>query len=533
MTTPSPSDIDALRAPAEDGETLIWPDPAALIRMAADNRRQRNAADFSLLGRPPREWTSTLPTDPDRPLVFMAGHQPAFYHPGVWAKNIVASALAKNACGKAEFLLVDSDVPHRIAIDWPDDAGATCRVERATATGVMHWRSYEHIADRTAIDYRKMFEAIAAAWRVRRDTLLGAFESGFLGSLQSEADHPPGYVERWQAGMAATDDALGLATPSYRRISDVFSHRASAETTAALPFVAHLILEAPRFAAAYNDALAAYRSRRGIRGRQHPIPDLAVASDRVELPFWMTHHTGERQRLAVSHEGPDVVHLWAATDSAFTHRRSDLASEPHRTLAENLDGWHIRPRALAQTLFARLFTCDLFIHGIGGAKYDQITDDIIQRFFNIRPPAYACVSATLRLPLPIFDVRASQIAAAERRARDVRYNPQRHLPASALDDRLGAVVERRARSIDMNRRLRETPGRHRLARRAAYEEIHRANAELLRLAPGLLAEARDQVLDHRARLAHDQIARSRDWFFALYPREKIARLRDCLRARTE
>ena len=37
-------------------------------------------------------------------------------------------------------------------------------------------------------------------------------------------------------------------------------------------------------------------------------------------------------------------------------------------------GVKIRSRALITTLWARLVLGDLFLHGIGGAKYDQVTD---------------------------------------------------------------------------------------------------------------------------------------------------------------
>ena len=50
-------------------------------------------------------------------------------------------------------------------------------------------------------------------------------------------------------------------------------------------------------------------------------------------------------------------------------------------------------------MFARLFLCDLFIHGIGGAKYDQMTDAIIERFFGFAPPDYLTVTATAKLPI--------------------------------------------------------------------------------------------------------------------------------------
>src|SRR5205085_227153 len=87
--------------------------------------------------------------------------------------------------------------------------------------------------------------------------------------------------------------------------------------------------------------------------------------------------------------------------------------------------WAIRPRALTLTLYSRLFLCDFFIHGLGGAKYDVITDGLIRRFFGVEPPAYACVTATLRLGLDAPRVNAADRQRAVRQMRDAKYNPQR------------------------------------------------------------------------------------------------------------
>ena len=35
------------------------------------------------------------------------------------------------------------------------------------------------------------------------------------------------------------------------------------------------------------------------------------------------------------------------------------------------------------TLWARLLLCDLFIHGIGGAQYDRVTDLIVENYFGV------------------------------------------------------------------------------------------------------------------------------------------------------
>ena len=47
------------------------------------------------------------------------------------------------------------------------------------------------------------------------------------------------------------------------------------------------------------------------------------------------------------------------------------------------DSRALRPRALTLTLFARLCVADFFIHGIGGGKYDEVTDRIIRELPRI------------------------------------------------------------------------------------------------------------------------------------------------------
>src|SRR5262249_11163951 len=91
-------------------------------------------------------------------------------------------------------------------------------------------------------------------------------------------------------------------------------------------------------------------------------------------------------------------------------------------------GFKVRPRALTNTLFARLFLGDLFLHGIGGGRYDEVTDEIARRFYGVEPPGFLVVTATLRLPLATSGVTLEDRRALIRRLRSLRYNPQRHLP---------------------------------------------------------------------------------------------------------
>ena len=78
-------------------------------------------------------------------------------------------------------------------------------------------------------------------------------------------------------------------------------------------------------------------------------------------------------------------------------------------------------------MFARFLLGDLFIHGIGGAKYDELGDEIARRFFGIEPPGFLTLSLTLWLGLPTDPATPADLAAVERQLRDLTFNPDRHL----------------------------------------------------------------------------------------------------------
>src|SRR5205085_10460682 len=104
------------------------------------------------------------------------------------------------------------------------------------------------------------------------------------------------------------------------------------------------------------------------------------------------------------------------TGKAGRRERATTASDVHA----------LCPRALTLTLFARVCLGDFFIHGIGGGKYDEVTDAIIRDYFGIEPPAYQVLSATLHLPLPGFPGTSADVERAERRLRDLTWNAQRY-----------------------------------------------------------------------------------------------------------
>jgi len=201
----------------------------------------------------------------------------------------------------------------------------------------------------------------------------------------------------------------------------------------------------------------------------------------------------------------------------------------------SLAPWVIRPRALTLTLWARLLACDLFVHGIGGAKYDRITDGLIRGYYSCEPPGFAAVTATLRLPLPRQPVSAADLARAEHERRDIHYNPQRYLRAAPAE-----LLRERARLIDESQRLRAASGRRqggpaglevlRLERRRVFVAIRELNERLLSSEPGLEDRMDQSVRQIERQVASNAVADSREFFYALQPRDRLEMLVERLTA---
>lgn len=518
---PATSAIDALAAPARDGAILVEP---AVDRMMADaraNRALRQSYDFTLLDRPASEWLAER-TREDAPLVVMSGHQPEFFHPGVWIKHVFATRLAEQIGGEAHFLVVDSDVPVVVRLEWPvirEDGFAT--IENARAASVMDWRSYEYIRDRKGIDYAALFEPARKRFGGGEATPLDAFADAMVAPQVSGT-----YVDRWLAALTACDAFVGVPDVRYNRISRCFGFGAADHDPAAAALAAHVVINAHEFRLAYNGALSTYRARRNIAGTQHPIPDLAEDDERIETPFWLTNPKRGRARLyATPCRSADCVTLFAGNEALSEISTRELIGDPARALAAALGDWAIRPRALAQTMYARIFACDLFLHGIGGAKYDQVTDDLIRDFFDAAPPAYGCVSATLRLSLPRFDATPAALSETRRALRDLAYNPQRYLD-DAQAARFGRDLAERQEAIAESDRLREDEPGNRPARKAAFDRIHAANHRLGEALTDRTAATKERVAQLSRELDHNRIASNRAWFFALYTAQQLRALRD-------
>ena len=149
-----------LRKPGGDFAILSEPPLPAAIAAAGENHAALTPLEIKLQGRTVgqlRQWTreealraargytaellrgSTLADDPTQPepsaptgseLLFVAGHQPALFHPGVWVKNFAIHEMASRSGGISLNLSVDTDVMGSTRIRVPTGGRSAPRIER-------------------------------------------------------------------------------------------------------------------------------------------------------------------------------------------------------------------------------------------------------------------------------------------------------------------------------------------------------------------------------------------------------------------
>lgn len=534
-------------APRENRTAVVDPPFDQIGRLVADNVRERTASNYDFQGRSlsdlsnraraelltaARRWTAAyrdigpIAEDFQGP-IFLAGHQPELFHPGVWFKNFALGALGRIHGATCVNLIVDSDTIKTATLSVP---GGTVARPQIAAIPFDRGGPVVPFEERRVLD-RQVFTEFGQ--RVVRqieglvpDPLVRDYwpravarlrQTDLLGACLAQSRH------EWESRWGQTT----LEVPQ--------SH--VCQTSAFLWFAAHLMAQASRLAAVYNEAVRQYRQVHRIRNAAHPVPDLAVEDDWAESPFWIwTADDPRRRRLFVARRPGQIV---------LSDRRAievpldlspdgDAATAVEQLLALAQRGVKIRSRALITTLWARLILGDLFLHGIGGAKYDQVTDLVCERFFGLTPPQYLVLSATLHLPIPHPRVKAEEIREIANQLRELDYHPERWINWPQADPRAAEWLAAKRRWIEgargghfVSQQAGDTKGgyanqlREGAQTRAQHLEVRRINAQL----QPFVADRRRELLGQQARTVAsakaDAVLASREYGFCLFPEKTL------------
>ena len=521
-----------LRAPKDDGAVLAEPPLERAGELIADNRRRLDAADGAILGQPWSElrrrarehvWGAAWrylreagePVSRTRIDSFVvAGHQPELFHPGVWVKNFALAGMARRHGVLALNLVVDNDTVKSTSLRLPSPATAVVTWPHTVTVAFDRWTGEIPYEERRVLDDEEFAAFAGRAGKVLAGWHYEPLLTRFWAEVLQQSKRTPLLGESFAAARRTFERNWGC-----HNLEVPVSLLCRVEAFAW--FACHLLAELPRFHAIYNECVHEYRQSHGIRSRNHPVPDLAAEGDWLEMPFWGWRiGRSRRGRLFARPVQGGGGGFELRADGEVWPALPPIGGARERDARGTVDAWHlledqdykIRSRALTNTLFARLFLGDLFVHGIGGGKYDELTDAIIRRFYGIEPPAFIVLTATRLLPLPHFPVNADCRHLLQRELRDVHWNPQRHL--QTRDPSLQELV--RARAELVRQQPADKPGR-----RERFRTI-RQTSDRLRIP---LANDERRLRDELETCAHQVEANAvlsrRDYSFVLYPEETL------------
>ncbi|HAH44500.1 MAG TPA: hypothetical protein DCM07_06510, partial [Planctomycetaceae bacterium] len=298
-----------LRVPKYDDVVFARPDLSQIIGDAEANRdmfqscsRDRSGKIISSLrswarravleeaARYTAELTGSaveLPADLDEQLLFMTGHQPALYHPGVWIKNLLIGKAAQQSAGLSLNLIVDNDLVSSTAIKIPQGTRDTPFFSEISFDETIKKKPWEE----TTIQNEELFRTFSArvekalnVWPELPTPLLCNIWPAAVAHMQ-KSDR---LADCLAAARHAQEQRWGienLELPISRMC----------QTGPFLWFACHLFKNARAFRSTHNEVLSEYRKVNRVRSKTHPVPELSESDGWIESPFWIWR-TGETRR---------------------------------------------------------------------------------------------------------------------------------------------------------------------------------------------------------------------------------------------
>jgi len=487
------------KAPGEDSATLIWPSPRQLLDDTLQNHRRLSKSLARLqnvpIGEIRKSLRASLGLIDEQPAI-LTGHQAELYHSGVWAKLALIDAAASQINAAGLHISVDTDAPKHLHLKWPGEHSPLAitddpKLPTAEWTALLAGPSDAHLAH-----LRDALRADSKSWGFQP-----ALKTFFDAIAKSPREALPAILAN---ATQAVDAEIGLRHDA-RLLSSILA------SPAYLLLVHHILAHADLFAAAYNLALHEYRLKNRVRSDMRPMPNLALFEGACETPFWFDDlGVGTRDRATVDHSCTPKRFCLVVAGDGFE-------------LDPTIDGWEaadklgaflkrhdcrLAPRALTLTLTLRLLAADQWVHGIGGGRYDQVTDRLIEGFFHVPAPAFAVTTATLFFPTAVGREREC-LPCVQQEGHRLKH---------------GVLGDRKREFLQMIEQQPRGSGQ----RKQSFNAMHTERNTLLKTSPPI-RQWEDRLASATLRATEEQTLFDRELFYALQPPDRLRKLIDAYR----
>jgi hypothetical protein len=203
----------------------------------------------------------------------------------------------------------------------------------------------------------------------------------------------------------------------------------------------------------YNESLERYREEHSIKNAANPFPNLKTRNGSYELPLWVVT---DKERKP----------FWSSASQSI----------------QLPDDSYLATRGSITTMLLRAYCSDIFIHGLGGGKYDRFVTMFASEYLRVELPGFVVASRTRVLD----EGRVESLSAAIRRGRSIKEivsHTQRYLGTGIFSE----SEEAQLRGLVANRaKLREELSITLSAeqRSAAAHALNQANREVREIVQG-------------------------------------------------
>ncbi len=514
--------LPGLRIPQEKDKIFLYPELSGWRELLDTNMihtktlpgKSRTRSELLETARNYTRDICTLNYSPTtREPIIATGHQAVWHHCGIWVKDVITCQYARDIGGCAIHLVLDHDI-----------CDTSLLVPQQNESG--YW-SFERIdfepepvniplEFRRAPNRKYMESCLEKIVQISKNAPINIKGLKMADSMRrhpSELSNIADFITCIQSNI---NQALGIRL-LYLPVSQLSQSDAFTE------FVTGIIIEALEFAQIYNqsiDHVNGSRSQRKINALKQLIIDPAQKS--AELPFWVVSPDGKRLPLYVLAKKNKTVYLYTeSTELGFIDaaKEKNQASQLKDILQQS--GLHLRPKAVSLTLFVRLFLADWFIHGIGGALYESVTDHLVSRYYQLNPLAFGVATATVRLPLPEQSNSVESMADLQQQLHRMKHNPEKYIKKSTRQDGHVAALITTKNTLLKQMNRANLP---RCEKKSAWELLTQINTSLLKY-----AQDAEQEITKKMEIAENarrskEVCGWREYFFGLFPEQMLQKL---------
>lgn len=402
-----------------------------LQREILEAAQRWTAEQQTLLGHPPGIPQPQPP--PLQPPLVMTGHQPIIYHHGIIAKHRAIARLQEQLPQSASVsIIIDTDQSDGHELRWPASVDGDLAIRRVRLARGDALYLHDRLRNRSELE---------AAFSKGQEELRALRLDAACSGLERAAEYY----------LTASDQPLVGAASAVRRALEPTPVQSELPLSRLLQLgslramVRALIEDGPQLHQLYNEELDRFRSERGTRNQAQPFPNLRQSQEASELPLWI---------IDLERGGREVLQRRNGAGESLI--RFEDRWHPLAALLERRDIL-IAPRGALISSILRLDCCALFVHGTGGARYDQFTDRFIARYFGRRAAPFVRATDS-RYVFPDKVIRYEGETARRAKERAAHFHPlaphTRHLFNDHELQQLEVLEAQRMAMVPEIRRLR-------------------------------------------------------------------------------